>query len=207
MSDLLIYREIMGELFEIKKEKTAITNGNSKGASHISSLSDKEVEILDYGAGRLRNALYLFKEGFNNISLLDTKEQIKNWDKHKDKFKNIYSTEEIDFLNTKYDCILCSYVLNVIPSYEERVTVIKNINRLLNDNGIAVIEVRGYKALNGVKYKAPFNDGYICGNGKIRTFQKPYTMNDIIDFIHKESNLKITESKLNSDNLLLICNK
>ena len=193
--------------FEIKKERTAISTGNSRGAGYISSKASRDIEILDYGAGRLRNSLYLLEQGFENISLIDTKEQIKNWDKHKNKFKEIYSTEEIEFINTKYDYILCSYVLNVIPSYEERVTVIKNINRLLNDNGIAVIEVRGDKALNGVKYKETFNDGYICGNGKVRTFQKPYTMNDIIDFIHKESNLKVTESKLNSDNILLICNK
>lgn len=193
--------------FDIKKERTAISTGNSKGAVYISSKASRDIEILDYGAGRLRNSLYLLEKGFEKISLIDTKEQIKNWDKHKDKFKKIYSTEEIEFLNTKYDYILCSYVLNVIPSYSERVSVIKNINRLLNDNGIAVIEVRGDKSLNGVKYKEPFNDGYICGNGKVRTFQKPYTMNDIIDFIHKESNLKVTESKLNSDNILLICNK
>lgn len=193
--------------FEIKKEKTAISIGYSKGAGYISSKASKDIEILDYGAGRLRNALYLLEEGFNNITVIDTKEQIKNWYKHKEKFKEIYSIDEIEFLNTKYDYILCSYVLNVIPSYEERVAVIKNINRLLNDNGIAVIEVRGDKALNGVKYKEPFNDGYICGNGKVRTFQKPYSMNDIIEFIHKESNLKVIKSKLNSDNILLICNK
>ena len=193
--------------FEIKKEKTAISIGYSKGAGYISSKASKDMEILDYGAGRLRNALYLLKEGFSNISLIDTKEQIKNWDKHKEKFKEIYSIDEIESVNKKYDYILCSYVLNVIPSYEERVTVIKNINRLLNNNGVAIIEVRGENSLKEVKYKESFNDGYICGKNKIRTFQKPYSMNDIIEFIHKESNLKVIKSKLNSDNILLICNK
>ena len=197
----------MREMFEIKKERTAITNGNSKGACHISSLSDKSIEILDYGAGKLRNALYLFKEGFNNISLLDTKEQIKNWDKHKDKFKNIYNNEKIDLINNKYDYILCSYVLNVIPSYEERAIVVKNISKLLKDNGVAIIEVRGEKSLVSVKYKKEFNDGYICGNGKVRTFQKPYILEDLIEFIHRETNLIVYEHKKSSDNIILFCKK
>ena len=165
------------------------------------------MEVLDYGAGKLRNSLYLLEQGFHNITVIDTKEQIKNWDNHTKRFKEIYSTDKIEFINKKYDYILCSYVLNVIPSYEERVAVINNINRLLNDTGVAIIEVRGNKALNGVKYKEPFNDGYICGKNKIRTFQKPYSMNDIIEFIYQEGNLKVSESKLNNDNILLICTK
>ena len=207
MPDLLIYGLIMREIFEIKKEKTAITNGNSKGASYISSLSDKSIEILDYGAGKLRNALYLLEEGFNNISLLDTKEQIKNWDKHKDKFKYIYNNDEIYLINKKYDYILCSYVLNVIPSYEERTIVVKNISKLLKDNGVAIIEVRGEKSLISVKHKEEFNDGYICGNGRIRTFQKPYILEDLIAFIHKETDLIIYEHKKSGDNIILFCKK
>lgn len=203
----MLYKRVINMNFTINREKTAISIGYSKGARYISYQSNKDIRILDYGSGRLRNALYLLEEGFYNISLVDTKEQIKNWNTHKEKFKNVYDTDEIEFINKKYDYILCSYVLNTIPSYKERVAVLNNINRLLENKGVAIIEVRGPSSLNSVKYKELFNDGYICGKNKSRTFQKPYSIDEIMDFIHKESELKVIDSKLNNTNILVLCTK
>lgn len=193
--------------FIIDKERTAIATGNSKGATCIASQINKDSKILDYGAGRLRNALYLLDSGFKNVSVLDTKKQVEKWDKYKDKFKNIYTTEEIAYIKDKYEYILCSYVLNVIPEYDIRVDIINNISNLLELTGIAVIEVRGAKSLNNVKYKEVFNDGFICGNGKTRTFQKPYELEDIISFLNKESDLKVFRYKSTGDRIILFCCK
>jgi len=49
-----------------------------------------------------------------------------------------------------YDTITCNYVLNVIESEAERLTVIANLLALLTDDGVAYITVRNDKdKLNG----------------------------------------------------------
>lgn len=195
------------ENFKIKKENTAISTGTSIGTKYIALKVNKNIKILDYGAGKLRNSTYLFENGFKDITLIDSKEQIAKWDNLKYNFDKIYSIEEVEFINESYDYILCSYVLNVIPDYKERANVLTNIEKLLDKNGLAVIEVRGENSLNSVKYKEDYLDGYIIGTGKVRTFQKPYNDYDIIDFIHKESNLKPYILKSSKDSISLICIK
>lgn len=50
----------------------------------------------------------------------------------------------------KYNTILCTYVLNVIPSDEERQQVINQVKSLLSEDGVAYFSVRADKKnLNG----------------------------------------------------------
>lgn len=192
--------------YNIKPEKTAITNGISKGTQLINELynDNKNISILDYGAGRLRNSLYLSNNGYN-VSVLDTPLQKEKWDLDCVKFENIYTTNDV--IDKEYDVVLCSYVLNVIPEYNVRTSIINSIYKVLKDEGMLIIEVRGDRSLNSVKNKIPFNDGFICGLGNTRTFQKPYSKDDIIAFVEKESKFHVHKIKINSDNILLICKK
>ena len=50
----------------------------------------------------------------------------------------------------RYDTILCTYVLNTIPSYQDRAAVIAHIKSILTPSGVAYITVRNDKRnLNG----------------------------------------------------------
>ena len=123
--------------YVIKSENTAITNGVCASLKKYVARFDKNVKILDWGCGKLRNSLYLLNLGYD-VSILDTEEQIIRIDKKIIKnFKTfINNTDE------KFDLILNSFVLNVISDIEIRNNVITNIYNSLNNDGYAIFEVR-----------------------------------------------------------------
>lgn len=62
----------------------------------------------------------------------------------------------------RYDTILCTYVLNVIPDANERKEVLENIRGLLSPGGIAYITVRAdAKELTGYTKRGTWQ-GVIC---------------------------------------------
>lgn len=142
-----------------------------------------------------------------SVSILDTPTQLDSLDNNYLKlFKNIYTTD-INNIIEKYDIILCSYVINVIPIYEDRVKLINNIYSLLKDNGTVFIEVRSIKDLENSKTKDYFNDGYILGRGSTKTFQKPYNLSELKSFIETESLFIVTKSFNSSSSIILQLNK
>lgn len=80
--------------YTICPEKTAISNGYSKSAKYIVDNIDKDKKILDYGAGKLRNAKFLKSKGYD-ISVLDTELQISKWSNLDKNDFNIYSPDNI----------------------------------------------------------------------------------------------------------------
>lgn len=82
---------------------------------------------LDYGCGRGDDVRHLSVDGYDP--------------------KGFYSSKG---LRGGYTTILCTYVLNVIPSEEERNLVIDAVKKLLSDDGVAYFSVRADKKnLNG----------------------------------------------------------
>jgi ATP adenylyltransferase len=74
--------------------------------------------ILDFGCGRGDDVGYLNAEGYDPYWAPDT-----------------------DLLNRKYDIVLCTYVLNVLPATKRKV-ILREIKNLLNDTGLAYVTVR-----------------------------------------------------------------
>jgi SAM-dependent methyltransferase len=88
---------------------------------------DLDDDTLDYGCGRGTDAAYF---------------GIRGWD-----INGEY--EPLERYDT-FKTILCSYVLNVIPSEKERMQVISHIQKLLTPEGNAYLTVRNDKKnLNG----------------------------------------------------------
>lgn len=191
----------------ISSEKTAIVTGISKSAKILATNTNAKTNVLDYGCGKLRNSNFLSNEGFN-VSILDTSKQISSLDiNNLNKFKSVYELENIEVDNiNKYNAILCSFVLNVIPNKEDRVIALNNIYNLLEENGIAYIEVRGKGFLKNAKSKMNFNDGYILGTGHIKTFQKGFSKDDLITLI-SESSLIIDKVITNGDSIIAVCKR
>jgi len=159
-------------MFTIKSENTAITKGVCSSIKKYIKNFKKDIKILDYGCGKLRNSLYLLDLGYD-ISILDTKEQIEKI--NHSKFKNVF----INSTDEKFDLILNSFVLNVIESVKTRNDIIKKIYNNLNDNGFAIFEVRRESEIKSIKYKQEYNDGYLVGKNKIKTFQKFYNKSEL----------------------------
>lgn len=102
------------------RHKTAITRKKpSKPMAWIESkhLMNGKESKLDYGCGKGEDA-HFFKM---------------------DKYDPYFYPE---LPNKKYDFISCNYVLNVIPTHEERIEVLQSILELLDKDGVAYISVR-----------------------------------------------------------------
>ena len=163
----------------IKSENTAISHGVCASIKKYIERFNKDTTILDYGCGKLRNSLYLFNLGYD-IAILDTEEQINRINKKfTKKFKKVF----IDIVNEKFDLILNSFVLNVISDIEVQNRVVQNIYNNLNNGGYAIFEVRRENQVKNIKYKEKYNDGYLVGRNRIRTFQKFYHKNELEDLL------------------------
>lgn len=186
-------------------ENTAIVNGISNSCKLLINdfnASKNNIVVLDYGCGKLRNSKHLISQGFN-ISITDTNIQIhKQLNLIKElKIKDCFNIDEIDF-HIQYDAILVSFVLNVIPNIIDRNKLLKNVYLLLKDNGYAYIEVRNNKFVNTLKNKEFFNDGIITGKNKSKTFQKPYELPEIVQYL-ESNNFEVVYSKSTSNSIVL----
>lgn len=191
----------------IKPEKTAISTGVSSSAKTIchTHKNQSSIKVLDYGCGKLRNTKYLLENNFN-VSIIDTVEQIS---KQKDiieklPINNIYDIENLP--NEQFDIILCSFVLNVIPEINSRNQVLTNIYNLISNDGIIYIEVRDNKFVKTLKNNIVYNDGLLTGSGKVKTFQKPYTKEELKDYLETFS-FKVVEIKKESNSVIAILKK
>ena len=145
---------------EIESWKTAIVR---KKLSKPVQLYKHELfgKILNYGSGRGEDTELLRLEGF----------EIYNYDK--------YFPSNAD-MSIKYDTIICNYVLNVIPTINERIEVMVHIQELLKQSGYAYITVRPKSELKSVKTSVKYNDGIITSKN---TFQKFYDTYELIWFV------------------------
>jgi ATP adenylyltransferase len=150
----------------IKAHKTAIKRGKmSTPVKNMLNNSCLDGRILDYGCGRGKDVEELKALGFD----------ITGYDPH-------WSPENP---SGKFDTIMCNYVLNVIPSWYDRVKVMDKVLSLLNDGGTAIFTARNVKDIESSKTDKwkPFEDGYIT---TADTFQAGISSRDIIE-IYKAS--------------------
>lgn len=193
----------------IKSENTAISNGNSRSAELLKRDSTLNDICLDYGCGKLRNAAFL-KPYVTRIDLFDSKVQLdKQLEKTKE-YGDVYYLEDCNLPIDTYDKILCSFVINVIQGYDERKAAIVSIIKALKIGGLAYIEVRNKTFISDLKvYEEDIvNGGYIIGAGKTRTYQFPFNMDELVDFIISiDNNIKIIEKVKTSGSAICIFQK
>ena len=190
--------------YEIIPEKTASVNGVSTSCKEL--VDDYKIGfVLDYGFGKLRNSKYI-KENNIPLDILDTKLQIdENYEKiNLLNIKNIYESKD-SLKESYYSYILLSFVLNVVSDKNERVFILNNIKQGLSKDGKVYIEVRNNSFVKNLKSKEEYNDGYIIGVNK-KTFQKPYTEKDIVEFV-KENGFNVLKVKKTSGSIMLVCSK
>ncbi len=188
--------------FVISVEKTAINRGISMSCRMIEQKgSTSYKDVLDYGAGKLRNAKHLNSKGFC-VDVLDTPLQTSKWG-YEDFFEVGFVYDDVSKITKTYDAILCSFVLNVIPDRDDRVSILKNIKKLLKDAGIAVIETRSGKDIAESKTAQVYRDGYLMGTGKVKTFQRAINKAELIE-ISKEAGLNVSDLSYGSDSSVVV---
>jgi tellurite methyltransferase len=101
------------------------------------------MDVLDYGTGTMRNAVYLAKEGFN-VYAADLPEQVE---KLRDcpalmHVERLLATDDLPQSNLNVDLVLSTYVFNIIMNSAGRHTYLDNAVANLKTGGYLLIEVR-----------------------------------------------------------------
>jgi cyclopropane fatty-acyl-phospholipid synthase-like methyltransferase len=105
--------------------------------------TQQAMDVLDYGTGTMRNAVYLSREGFN-VYAADLPEQIE-------KLRNcpalihverLLATDELSKSNLNVDLVLSTYVFNIIMNSDERHSYLANAVANLKAGGYLLMEVR-----------------------------------------------------------------
>lgn len=137
--------------------------------------------ILDYGCGKGYDVETLKKRGYN----------IEGYDKFHDKYNNI----DIVANNGKcFDMVTCNYVFNVIEDIQERRDLLETLKGICD--GSLIITLRADKKSVKDTWKK-YNDGYITSKG---TFQKFYTIYEVISFFNRDNenwNLQVLSNNSN----------
>ncbi len=171
----------------VNRGKTAITStkGTYTKANKIFNDLKKE-KIHDFGSGKgvgsneFKNKIVTSHEPF-----VPSEEIIKA----KGKLPNYKTADEVilnDGLKSK-DGIVNLNVLNVIESPADRIKVVDQIGKLLNDDGVAIITTRSAKDVINQAKKSKnakeYLDGWLFGKGKSLTFQKGFGQKELEDYI------------------------
>jgi len=168
---------------------------NSEATSHnhkledifVNSLIPKAVDnssVLDVGCGEfLRHSNYLAKKGFN-VNIVEVPNQIRKMDGLKLVENKIGVYTEIP--DKKYDVVLLNYVLNILPTVEERS---KMLDKCIGaTNQYLMVSVRNLKFIQTFCKKAErYNDGFILEREGLKTFNIGYSKENIFSLLESKN--------------------
>jgi hypothetical protein len=101
------------------------------------------VNVLDYGTGNMRNALYLTNQGFA-VYAADLPEQVEKLRCRSTtrRVKRLLATDELSDSSLNVDLVLSTYVFNIIMKQGERHDYLRNAVSNLRSGGYLMMEVR-----------------------------------------------------------------
>jgi 2-polyprenyl-3-methyl-5-hydroxy-6-metoxy-1,4-benzoquinol methylase len=167
-------------------------------------------KICDFGAGKLRNTLFLLKKKFRVWAVefeeaFDTPAAQKMRKKARDHggfFELKYPREFLHFSET-FDAVLLINVINIVPEKSHRVKILDECADRLKSGGLMFWMTQHgephYKA--GVAKRLSLNDGWCYKLDKrYQSFYREYKIDEIFDIVPKskyaplEPNPKITSA-------------
>ena len=136
----------------------------------------KDQVILDFGCGNGFDTMELQKKGYNIVGY--------------DKFNSTYNEPQL--LNNKYDCVICNYVLNVIPDLRDHQQVLEQLKSLADN---VYISVRS--DVKAVKDNWEFIEQWQCyktPKGSYQRFYNETMIDDLVgevEYIHNGNDYKL----------------
>lgn len=124
--------------------------------------------VFDMGCGRGDDLEFLESAGFSGSV---------GYDPHHNAEKPPW-----EYASGAFNLVTCFYVLNVLPTHEERVEVIKECLRLVGEHGALAVAVRSKRGVNRAKKDTwvEYNNGYVTPAG---TFQKGFTAGELANVL------------------------
>jgi len=184
-------------------------------------LEDKKVsKILDFGAAKLRNTLYLLKKGFKVCAVEFEKsekesdyalEMYKKARKYKSRFGEMVYPHDFTKptkLGDEVDLILMINVLSTMPVPAERLLVLTHCREKLRDGGyLLYVSIHGHSF-----YKAKctddvrVGDGYYMNKGYYKSFYRDFEDFDV-DFMLLSSGFDLEHKFVVKSNLVRLYRK
>ncbi|MBJ6752453.1 class I SAM-dependent methyltransferase [Geomonas anaerohicana] len=98
--------------------------------------------VLDYGAGLLRNALYLTEEGFQ-VYAADVPERVKALAAHPQagQLAGLLTVGELAQAKLAVDLVVCTFVFNILATRSRKKQYLDNVVANLRPGGLFLIEV------------------------------------------------------------------
>ncbi|MFA5039617.1 MAG: class I SAM-dependent methyltransferase [Candidatus Omnitrophota bacterium] len=158
--------------------------------------SPQKTKILDIGAAKLRNTIYLLKKGFQ-VYAVEFKELVDRMPQAKDKwneaekypnFKKV--TFPKDFYKLKkgdIDIILLINVINVMPIPNERLMLLSLCREKIKKDGILLWYHWRATSINPEEYtqENKLNDGFFKGRGrKYKTFYGEWDREYVLEMLN-----------------------
>jgi hypothetical protein len=160
-------------------------------------LADRDPEktkILDFGAGKMRNTLYLLKQGYQVYAaefpeLPKHKKQARvAWDKLEQypNFRKLVFPVDFYKLREMMDVVLLINVLNVMPVPLERFAVLALCRKKIRKDGLLYLLNWRPASSNPEKYNdsTRLNDGWFCGKGReVMTFHAEWSREETFEML------------------------
>lgn len=124
--------------------------------------------VLDYGAGTLRNALYLAERGFR-VYAADLPEQVRILRGHPGvgRLAGLYKAADLKGAGLAVDLVLSTYVFNIIARRSQRVCYLENVVASLRPGGYLLMEVCSFSDPAGLD---PTMEHYLHANGGLKSY-------------------------------------
>lgn len=165
----------------------------------------EKISILDFGAGKMRNTLWLLQKGFQvwTVEFEELKKRLpdaaKKWKEAEDysNFNKVTFPKDFIEMDKKFDIILLINVVNVMPIPIERFALLSLCREKIKDKGMLLWHQWRGLATGQSKYSEDnsFIDGYLMGQ-KNHTFYVEHNREETFEilasmgfFYNKEMNL------------------
>ena len=157
----------------------------------LHGLIPKNTKILDFGAAKLRNTLYLLKKGYQVYAceyedLFKRSPQAQSFLKEAKTFPNFHPLIfPNDFINSKhqFDVVLLINVLNIMPIPIERQCVLSLCRERVRNNG-RLLWYTQHGAYSPKDAVAPLYDGLVTGRGReYKMFYRDFNRKEIHEML------------------------
>ena len=149
--------------------------------------------VLDFGCGKyLRDARFLTQHGFL-VDAVDLEAQIERIEPGLATLVRSLSTAPA---RNHYDAALLNFVLQVLPTKNQRDAVLTTVGLRVRDNGYLVLSLRNQRDMNdGPELRGiRFRDGFLMRRGSYYTFVRGYSKDEVEAFFSRShfSVLRVT---------------
>jgi SAM-dependent methyltransferase len=181
------FKEILIDVTNSAPTFDSTRNTMGRVLDEVLKLFSRKLNILDFGAGKLRNTLYLLEKGYNVCAvefekIQSTPKAKESYEKAKSfgkQFQKLVFPHEFFESKLKFDLILLINVCSIMPVPSERLLVLQYCREKLRDDGLVLWYTLHKDAARCVD-EVKIGDGYYMHKtNRYKTFYRDFENHEI----------------------------